>query len=257
MGKRIDYDRMAASYDRGRALSPEAADSWRVALSPYLSPPGGLLLDLGSGTGVWSVLLADWFDTDVVAIEPSEGMRRQAAGKRRHARVLYAGGEAERIPIEDRSCRHAWLSTVIYHIPDLTRCTRELRRVVMPDGRIFIRNAFSGRTGDIMWTRFFPSARRLAEATLPTIEATIEAFSVVGYEKETVVGVPEISAPSLRGYYERVRTRADSFLTQITDEEFKSGLAALATAAEEEPSEPVISRLDLLVLRRRAGLEEI
>ena len=141
MRGRVDYNRMATRFDRGRALSPEAAAGWRLALSDYLSPSERPLLDLGSGTGVWSVLLADWFDTDIVAIEPSEGMRRQAAGNRRHERVLYAGGEAERIPIKDCSCSHAWVSTVIYHIPDLTRCARELRRVVKPGGLVFIRNA--------------------------------------------------------------------------------------------------------------------
>ncbi len=254
---RIDYDRMAASYNRGRALSSEAAEEWRFALSDYLSPSPGLLLDLGSGTGVWSVLLADWFDIDVVAIEPSEGMRRQAADCRSHHRVLYAGGEAERIPIKDHSCSHAWLSTVIYHVVDLARCAREIRRVVKPGGRVFIRNAFSGRTNDIMWTRFFPSAHRLADATLPTVKSTVEAFSVAGYEKESLASVAEISAPNLRSYYEKVRTRADSFLTQISDEDFKRGLASLDIAAEEEPPGPVLSRLDLLVLRERPDLEDI
>jgi ubiquinone/menaquinone biosynthesis C-methylase UbiE len=250
---RIDYDRMAPSYDRGRALSPEAAEEWRLALSDYLSPPEGPLLDLGSGTGVWSVLLADWFDIDVVAIEPSEGMRRQAADSRSHHRVRYAGGVAERIPIKDRSCTHVWLSTVIYHIADLVGCAREIRRVLKPGGRVFIRNAFSGRTEHIMWTRFFPAAHRLADATLPTVETTVEAFSVAGYEKQSLAGVAEISAPNLRGYYEKVRTRADSFLTQISDEEFERGLTLLAMAVEEEQPAPVRSRLDLLVLRERSG----
>jgi ubiquinone/menaquinone biosynthesis C-methylase UbiE len=256
VGDRIDYDRMAPSYDRGRALSSEAADEWRVALRDYLSPSRGLLLDLGSGTGVWSVLLADWFDIEVAAIEPSAGMRRRAAHNRRHPRVLYSGGKAERIPIKDRSCDHAWLSTVIYHFPDLTGCARELRRVLKPGGRVFIRNAFSGRTEDIVWTRFFPSAHRLADATLPTVEATVEAFSVAGFERESLTGIAEILAPNLRAYYEKVRTRADSFLTQISDEDFERGLASLDKAAAEEPRAPVVSRLDLLILHERPGPAE-
>jgi hypothetical protein len=90
----------------------------------------------------------------------------------------------------------------------------------------------SGRTEHIMWTRFFPAAHR---------------------RKESLASVTEISAPSLRTYYEKVRTRADSFLTQISDVDFERGLASLAMAVEEEPPAPVLSRLDLLVLRERSG----
>ena len=106
-----------------------------------------------------------------------------------------------------------------------------------------------------MWTRFFPSAHRLADATLPTVEATVEAFSAAGYERESLASVAETSAPNRRAYYEKVQTRADSFLTQITDEDFERGLAALSKAAEEEPPAPVVSRLDLLVLRERPAAQ--
>jgi hypothetical protein len=82
VGKRMDYDTMSVVYDQGRAGPPEAVEDWRPALLETTSPSSGLLLDLGSRTGFWSVFLADWFDSDVVAIEPFEGMRRQAADKR-------------------------------------------------------------------------------------------------------------------------------------------------------------------------------
>lgn len=84
-------------------------------------------------------------------------------------------------------------------------------------------------------------------------EATVEAFSIAGFEKESVTSVAETAAPNLHAFYERVRSRADSSLTLISDEEFDRGLAALRRAAEEEPPAPVISRLDLLVLRPAEG----
>jgi hypothetical protein len=34
---RINYDRMAAGFERGRSLPLEALDAWRDALRPYLS----------------------------------------------------------------------------------------------------------------------------------------------------------------------------------------------------------------------------
>jgi len=60
--------------------------------------------------------------------------------------------------------------------------------------------------------------------------------------------VSEVSAPNLYAYCDKIRTRADTWLTLFTDEEFEDGLRLLAEAAEKEPSGPVVSRLDLLVL---------
>jgi ubiquinone/menaquinone biosynthesis C-methylase UbiE len=125
-----------------------------------------------------------------VAVEPSEGMRRQAADKRTHPRVSYIGGDAVRIPLRNGSCSHAWVSTVIHHIPDLSRCARELRRVLLPGDRVLIRNAFSGRMDSIMWARFFPSARRLADENGPTVEGTVKAFSVAGFQGKSLARCP-------------------------------------------------------------------
>jgi ubiquinone/menaquinone biosynthesis C-methylase UbiE len=130
---RVDYDQMAAHYDRGRALSLEGLEGWRAALAAWLSATSGLpVLDLGAGTGLFATAIGAWFDTHVVAVEPSAGMRRQARQARAHARVAYVGGEAERLPLRDDSCAAAWLSTVIHHVGDLSGCAQELRRVLEP-----------------------------------------------------------------------------------------------------------------------------
>lgn len=251
---RIDYDRMAASYDAGRAVPPEGLEEWRLSLGPLLrSAPTDPLLDLGSGTGIWSSLLVDWFDLTVIGVEPSAGMRTRAVRERSHPRVLYVGGEAERIPLKDGSCSHAWLSTVIHHIPDLGACAQELRRVLKRDGRVLIRQAFSGRTHGIVWPRFFPTAQRILEERWNSVDATVSAFSAAGFVKESLRSVAEVTAKDLHAYHQRVATRADSSLSLITDDEFERGLEALRRAAEEEPPRPVITRLDLLVLRASAG----
>jgi ubiquinone/menaquinone biosynthesis C-methylase UbiE len=99
------------------------------------------VLDLGAGTGLFSVAIAQWFGTEVVAVEPSEGMLRQAR-TRAHPQVTYIGGLGEQLPLRDGCCDSAWLSTVIHHLSDLAACAGELRRVVRPGGWVLIRNAF-------------------------------------------------------------------------------------------------------------------
>lgn len=250
MTPRVDYNQMAAAYDCGRSLPLEALEAWRAVLSRYLQPETGMpLLDLGSGTGRFSNALAEWFSADVIGVEPAEGMRREARRKITHPRVSYVGGEAERIPLRDKSCDSAWLSTVIHHIRDLPGCAHELRRVLRAQGRVLIRSSFPERHDDILVFRFFPRVRKIAQK-FPTVEATVDAFASAGFRMEALESVAQMSAPSLRAFCDRVRVRADSTLDALGDDEFARGMEALENAAAEERTPtPVVERLDLLVLR--------
>jgi SAM-dependent methyltransferase len=249
VAKRTDYDRMSAVYDAGRAFPPEWLERWRVAVDPYLSVARGPVIDLGCGTGIWSLLFAQWFDVDVFGVEPSAGMRGEAVIKRSHPRVSYLGGEGERLPLKDGSGAVVWMSTVVHHLWDIEAAAHEVRRVLKPGAPVLIRNAFSGRHGGIMWTRYFPSALRLAEVRHPSAEATVEAFSAAGFREERLEPVVEVSASNFDEYVARVATRADSTLTMISDAEFERGLGAMREAAQLLPSGPVSTTLDLLVLR--------
>jgi SAM-dependent methyltransferase len=185
----------------------------------------------------------------VVAVEPARRMRQEALA-RRHPRVRQVGGDALAIPLAGSSCDAAWLSTVIHHLPDLEACARELARVLSRDAPVLIRSSFPGRHAHISLFRYFPGASRVAD-TFPSVATTVGAFARAGFAQEALESVPQVSARSLREAYERVCLRADSTLVPLNDEEFAAGLAAIEKAAREEKSdEPVVDRLDLLVLRR-------
>jgi SAM-dependent methyltransferase len=246
---RVDYDRMAAHYEQARSIALDGLEGWREALAAHLPPAGGLpVLDLGAGTGLFAFALARWFDLDVIAVEPSAGMRAQARRRRPHPRVAQVGGRVEQLPLRARSCGAAWLSTVIHHLDDLPGCARALREVLPAGGPVLVRSAFPGRQDGITLFRFFPGARRIA-ATFPTVEATVEAFAAAGFALESLRPVSQVTAPGLRALAERVRLRADSTLAPLPDDELARGLAALERAAATEPAGPVVDHLDLLVLR--------
>jgi ubiquinone/menaquinone biosynthesis C-methylase UbiE len=247
----VDYDRLAAAYDRDRAVPLEALEPWRRALAAYLPPASGLpVLDLGAGTGLFSAAIARWFGAEVVAVEPSEGMRHQARSRRADPRVAHVGGLGERLPLRDGCCDSAWLSTVIHHLSDLAACAGQLRRVLRPGGWVLIRQAFPDRPEPS--TRLFtywPAARAIL-ARAPTVKATVATFAAAGFTLHRLEQVRDQSAASLKESYERARVRADSLLRLLPDADFLAGLQALerAAAAETAPT-PVIRRLDLLVLR--------
>jgi ubiquinone/menaquinone biosynthesis C-methylase UbiE len=248
---RVDYDRMAADYVAGRALPPDGLEPWRAAIGPWLPDDGGPALDVGAGTGQFAAAIAGWFGVRVVAVEPSAGMRGQAAAAHPHPAVALLGGRAERLPLRDRCCAWAWVSTVVHHLDDLPAAARELRRVLRPGGPVLVRQAFPDRLDELtLYQRWFPGAARIAAAVLPSVEQVADGFAAAGFRVRSRASVTQVSAPSLAVYRDKVRLRADTGLRLLPDEEFAAGLAALdrAAAAETTPA-PVTDRLDLLVLR--------
>jgi SAM-dependent methyltransferase len=254
---RVDYDRMAPDYLEGRALPPAGMEPWRAAIRPWLpadragrSP----VLDLGAGTGQFAAAMAGWFGVQVVAVEPSAGMRAQGARGHPHPAVAWVAGRAERLPLAEGACAWAWVSTVVHHLDDLDAAAGELRRVLRPGAPVLVRQAFPERLDEIsLYRRFFPGAAGTlaAQGGLPTVEQVSAAFAGAGFRVEALRTVAQVSAPSLAVYRDKVRRRADTGLRLLPDREFAAGLAALDRTVEAETTPtPVIDRLDLLVLRR-------
>src|SRR6266508_152423 len=145
---RVDYDAMAGDYVEGRALPPAGLEPWRVAIQPWLPGDGGgsPVLDLGAGTGQFAAAIAGWLGVRVVAVEPSAGMRAQAASVHPHPAVALLGGRAERLPLRDACCAWAWVSTVVHHLDDLPAVARRLGGPLLLHGDVG-EGADEGRRG--------------------------------------------------------------------------------------------------------------
>ena len=255
---RVDYERMAPNYLEGRALPAAGMEPWRDEIARWLpedSARRSPVLDLGAGTGQFAAAIAGWFGVEVVAVEPSGGMRAQAALAHPHPGVAWVAGVGERLPLDDGSCAWAWISTVVHHLDDLDAVASELRRVLGPGGLVLVRQAFPGRMGAItLYERFFPGAAAalVAGGGLPTVERVSDGFAGAGFRVEGLRAVDQVSATSLAAYRDKVRRRADTGLRLLPDDQFAAGLSALDRAAEAETvPAPVVDRIDLLVLRRR------
>jgi SAM-dependent methyltransferase len=256
---RVDYDVMAPDYARGRALPAEGLEPWRAAIAEWVpAGEGGWspVLDLGAGTGQFAAAIAGWFGVEVVALEPSEGMRDQGVRAHPHPGVRWLAGRAERLPLREGVCAWAWVSTVVHHLDDLDAAAAELGRVLRPGGVVLVRQAFPGRMGGItLYERFFPAAgaRLVAAGGLPNVERVSAAFVGAGLQERALRSVAQVSAPSLAAYRDKVGLRADTGLRLLPDDRFAAGLAALDRAVEAETDPvPVVDRLDLLVLGRPA-----
>ena len=244
-----DYDDMSARYDAGRMRDEDGLSDWRAALAHDLPVQGpGPVLDLGCGTGMFSAYLSDWFEISVVGIDPSEGMLTQARS-RGSDRVRFARGAAGSLPLADDSCSACFLSVTIHHWPDLMAGAREVRRVVAGGGPVLLRQLFSDRAEGVTWMRFFPEAQAVSDRHHPQLDVALEAFGEAGLQAERIESIAQVTATTRTDYQRRFASRADSTLAALDEEAYERGVERISGWADEDPDEPVIDILDLVVLR--------
>jgi ubiquinone/menaquinone biosynthesis C-methylase UbiE len=242
---------LSSNYPAARALSAETSATWSDVLRPFLARYyRPTVLDLGCGTGRFSMLIAQRPRATVIGVDPSIAMLRKALGAAETGNICYAVAEAERLPLAASSCDIVWVSQVVHHIRDRRACATELHRVLRPNGVVLIRGTFGDRLdGFPALFRFFPSSRELT-ARFPTILEIVEVFESEGFSLEGCQRVRQQTCRSLREFAERTKLRADSTLVRLPDSEFEACQKSLEEAArsEEIPS-PVVETIELLCLR--------
>ncbi|MEA2443149.1 MAG: hypothetical protein QOJ12_441, partial [Thermoleophilales bacterium] len=180
--RRVDYDdHQYRVYSRARPLLPENAERWGAIFRRHL-PAGATIVDVGSGTGTYTALLADTLGAEVTGVEPSQGMRSVAEAEQPRPGVRYVAGRAEDLPLGDASCDGALLSNVIHHIPDLPAAAAELHRVLVPGGALLVRGALRDSLERMPMFEYFPEALEIAIATAPSDADAIGALAEAGFE---------------------------------------------------------------------------
>ncbi|MGH3354193.1 MAG: class I SAM-dependent methyltransferase [Nocardioides sp.] len=234
---KTDYDGpIHHDYARGRALKAEQYAAWADAFAQHLPrrrPLDGL--DLGSGTGRFSPLLADTFGP-VVGVEPSAGMRETAERSSAHEDVRYVPGCAEEIPLEDDSVDYCLMFLAWHHVADPERGAAEIARVLRPGGVLLCRAQFSDLMPDLWWLRHFPHGDEVDAAMYRPLSEEIDIFSGSGLVPSPGLVRVEMPPVETKGdVFERLRLRTLSTLVRMPEEDFAAGIAALEVEVAKEP----------------------
>lgn len=154
----------ACPYGQRWIVEPPHPFITRNRLREILEPaPGERLLEIGPGTGYYSLPVAEWLGSgrlDIFDIQQEmldHTMKR--ATERGAGNITATQGDAQELPYADATFDAAYLVTVLGEIPDQRAALHELVRVVRPGGRIVVGELF----GDPHWVG--PgSLRRRAQA---------------------------------------------------------------------------------------------
>lgn len=253
MLKKVDYDdNQHAVYAKGRALDAASTELWLKLYAehgPAVRP--AKVLDLGSGTGRFTPLLAQVFGGPVYGVEPSDKMRATAEAQAGGPNISYLAGQAEAIPLPDASVDMVLTCLSFHHVRDRAAGAAEIARVLKAGGRYLTYTPFNDRFPDIHWHRFFPEAREVEKRMFPPLAEIEGLFAAVGLRKLSLNRIQHSTAPSLAAFRERLGLRAISTFEHMSEEEIQRGFARLdeAVAAETEP-QVVCTQGDLLVMEK-------
>lgn len=250
MLKPVDYNqRQHQGYAAGRAMPDESRAVWAAALARR-APEGRPLrvLDLGSGTGRLTPMLAETFGGPVWGVEPHEQMRAQAEAGPHPGTVRYLAGAAEAIPLEDGSCDLIVMFLSLHHVRDRPAAAREIRRALAPGGRVLIRSTFSDRMPEIDWHVWFDGARKAELMMFPTTGEVAAMFAAVGLERLAIDVVREKYADTMTDYAARMRLKSISTFEHLDEATIEAGMLRMEAAVAAEPDRAVYGDGDLMTL---------
>ena len=253
----MDYDRtnIPETYDCARDHGPAFLKQWMTVVASHVDPKRvHEILDLGCGTGRFSQGLAARFDANVLGIDPSMKMLRQAqvnrAGDRR---VLHAGGCAEAIPLRANSIDMIFISMVFHHFNDPELVAQECKRVLREHGHICLRTATLDQISNYPYVPFFPTSRPLLEQRLSSLASTCGVFEAASFQKLYSRLVIQQIAPDYSAYAEKLSFGADAILASLDPSEFAAGLDAVRShSVIVGSSVSVVEPIDFIVFERRA-----
>jgi len=208
---------------------------WLSLFKQHLEPETtSRVLDIGCGTGRFSVLIARQFRCAVVGIDPSPTMLAKAKAKCPNE-IEWLLARAEAMPFSDNAFDVCLASQVIHHFQDKHQAFVEMYRVLRCGGRLGIRYSSHAQLQTILDYRFFPSALLIDLQRVPDIQAVIDLVRTVGFSVVKEHLVRQQLFESADDYLEKLRNRYASVLSLISEEEYRKGLEAATRYFAKSP----------------------
>ena len=147
------WDRGVADYDElvahGRLTRTEA-DAWKAVLARALPPLSGAstvrVLEVGAGTGVMSLLIAE-LGYQLTATDISRGMLQEARRKaaQRPMPITFEIADAEVLPFPDAQFDAVFGRHILWTLPHPDKALAEWRRVLRPQGSLVLVDSLAVR----------------------------------------------------------------------------------------------------------------
>ena len=219
---KADYSKIAEYYDRVRSAPAPILVSKIIEFGKI--DKKSTVLDVGCGTGRFSITISNITGSDICAIDPSIEMLKQATLKDRSKHVLLIRGDGQHLPFQDSIFDCVYMTATLHHIEDKGKAIREVYRVLRRDGSCVIMT-FSHYAIKKHVTRDFPGVVAIDLKRIPSVPSVKRMTKTTGFKDihHHTVKVDE-GFVSIDEYLERVSNKYMSTLTLLDEEAFQRGL---------------------------------
>jgi len=233
----VIYDTIGDGYNSTRRADPYLAGRLIQLLNAV---PGKQYLDIGCGTGNYTIALADE-GLNFTGVEPSEEMLKEA--RSRSHNIKWLNGNAARIPAADNAFDGVMATLTIHHWDDLQKAITEIYRVTKPGGTLVLFTATPQQMKGYWLNHYFPNMLASSILQMPGFYAVASALTSAGFDlkhtekyfiKEDLQDHFLYSGKHNPQLYldEQIRKGISSFAALANAEEVASGLGQLTKDIE-------------------------
>ena len=246
---KVLYDAIGSGYNNTRQADPYITERLFQLLLPKTT---GTYLDIGCGTGNYTIALADK-GLSFYGVEPSEKMLDIA--KSRSTYVNWLLGKSENINVEDEFFDGAIATLTIHHWTDIKKAFAEIYRVLQKNAKLILFTALPEQMKGYWLNHYFPKMLNDSIVQMPSFDrieeaATSAGFKIIGTEKYSIdddlkdlflcagKNKPELYLDA------EIRKGISSFAALANADEVKQGLSLLKSDMEQGKFEDVKAKFN-------------
>jgi SAM-dependent methyltransferase len=256
MTERADYDQIAQVYDQVRVSDGPHLEWWRRRIIEAGGlGPGKRFIDLGCGTGRWTIPLAVRSGCEAVGLDRSAAMLEKARAKDTAQCVTWVQGDVEHLDVQAGSFDCAFMCLMMHHLADHLATFRGVCRALRPGGVFLIRQGTLEDIADDPLHRFFPEALALDRRRTPLLPEIVFWLEEAGFAEVEPGRMTQTTYLTLDRMVAEFEERVMSALHLISDEAYQRGLRRLKDYIAAHPHDPWLyqSRFTLFTARKGAA----
>ncbi len=231
-----EFSKIANEYDKGRR--GENIPLWgRETKRLAKLDENSLVMDLGCGTGLYTVGVGAEADCMMLGMDPVPSMLGQARDKSRS--VNWFTGIGEWLPLRSEVLDCIFSSQVWHHIEDKQGTANECGRVLKSGKFVVIRTISHSQLHRKVVFHYFPEIKQNQLNVYPSNEDFTRYFTNAGFASVDFHEYSEERYQSVDDFVEIAQKKLWSMFRPITEEGLKKGVAELLAYKEAHDGAPV------------------